>query len=150
MAKIKLQLVTQEKTVFSEEVDSLTCPTQMGEITVLPGHIPLIAALQPGEFVASINGSKQYIAVEGGFVEVRPGNEVVILADMAEHAADIDVAAAEEAKSKAEQSMKEAKDLSGEEYARLAASLQRSLIRIKVGKRHTHRSHHTGNLSQSE
>lgn len=150
MPKIKLQLVTQEKTVFSEEVDSLTCPTKMGEITILPGHIPLIAALQHGEFVAEINGTKQYIAVDGGFVEVRPGNEVVILADMAEHAADIDLVAAEEAKARAEESMKGVKDLSGEEYARLSASLQRSLVRIRVGNRHAHRSHHRGTLPQGE
>jgi F-type H+-transporting ATPase subunit epsilon len=72
MAKLKFQIVTPQRTVLHQEVDSLTCPTQMGQITILPQHIPLIAALQPGELIARVGGRNEHIAVSGGFVEVRP------------------------------------------------------------------------------
>lgn len=147
MAKLKFTIVTPERTVLSEEIDSLTCPTTTGQITVLPGHVPLISSLQAGELGAKINGKQEYYAVSGGFVEVRPGNEVVILADTAEHATEIDTQRAEEAKKRAEESMKNATRLSEEEYAALAAQLQKSLARIKVSRR-GHRGHHGASLGQ--
>lgn len=135
MAKIKFQIVTPERVVLHEEVDSLSCPTTTGQITILPGHVPLISSLAHGELVAKINGQPQYIAVSGGFVEVRPGNEVIILADSAEHSHEIDVQRAEEAKRRAEEVMRGAGKLSAEEYAALAASLQKNLVRLKVARK---------------
>ena len=144
MAKIKFQIVTPEKVVLNEEVDSLTCPTTTGQITILPGHVPLISSLTHGELVAHINGKPQYIAVSGGFVEVRPQSEVVVLADSAEHAEEIDVQRAEEAKRKAQELMKNANTMSQEEYAVMSASLQKNLMRLKVAKRAHRPSHGLG------
>lgn len=136
MAKLKLKLVTPEKTVLEEEIDALTCPTTTGEITVLPGHVPLISSLLSGELLARKGSELEPIAITGGFVEVRPGNEIVILADVAEHVRDIDLARAEEARKRAEEAMRSGSKLSAQEYAALAASLQRNMTRIKVANKH--------------
>lgn len=142
MAKIKFSLVTQERTVLSEEVDSLTCPTTEGEIQILPGHVPLIATLKHGELIAKVNGENRPIVVAGGFVEVRPGNEVVILADMAELADEMDLEAVEEAHKLAQELMAsaKAKNISAAEYAQAATNLQRSFARIKVARKHAPRT----------
>jgi F-type H+-transporting ATPase subunit epsilon len=140
--KINFKIITPERTVLTEEVDSLTCPTIDGQITVLPNHIPLISPIQHGELVTKINGTPHYYAVVGGFVEVRPSNEVVVLADSAEHFTEINEAEAEEARARAEESMKNKDTLSSAEYSALASSLQRSLVRLKVARRNPHRGHH--------
>ncbi|MEK7652172.1 MAG: F0F1 ATP synthase subunit epsilon [Patescibacteria group bacterium] len=139
--KLKFQIVTPERVVLSKEVDALTCPTEMGQITVLPNHIPLIASLMPGELIAKNDNQTEHIAVSGGFIEVRPGNDIVILADTAERSDEINAERAEQAKKRAEDAMQQASTLSKEEYAATEAALQRSLVRLKVAKK-THRGHH--------
>lgn len=136
---ITFQLVTPEKTVLSQELASLTCPTTMGEITVLPNHVPMVATLAPGELHAKTEkGEDSYIFVSGGFVQINPGSKVIVLADSAEHHYEIDEQRAEEAKRKAEKELSERK-MSGEEYAAVAASLERSLARLNVKRKHAHR-----------
>ncbi len=139
--KLKFQIVTPERIVLSKEVDALTCPTQMGQITVLPNHIPLIASLMPGELIAKNEDQTEHIAVSGGFVEVRPGNEIVVLADTAERSEEINMERAEEARKRAEAAMQQASTLSREEYAATQAALQKSLVRLRVAKK-SHRGHH--------
>jgi F-type H+-transporting ATPase subunit epsilon len=139
MATLKFQLVTPEKTLLNEEMDSLSVPTEMGQITLLPGHIPLVANLVAGELIARSKAGENFIHVAGGFLEVRPGNEVVILADAAEHHYEIDVKLAEAAKAQAEETMKQRGNLSDEEYARVAVSLERSLSRLNIARKHAHR-----------
>lgn len=139
MAKIHLQLVTPERTVLSEEVASLVCPTTEGQITILPGHVALISTLESGELVAKNGGEPYNIHVAGGFVQVQPGGkEIIILADSAEHFYEIDIARAEEAKALAEKTLKEQK-LSDEEYAFTAALIQKNLSRINIARKHAHR-----------
>lgn len=149
-AKLKFQIVTPERTVLQEEVDSLSCPTQMGQITVLPNHVPLIAALEAGELIARVSGRSEHIAVSGGFVEVRPGNEIIILADSAEHADEIDPTRAEEARRVAAEEMKNAKVRSSEEFALAAAAFQKNLIRLKVSKRSTRTHKHHSQIELDE
>jgi F-type H+-transporting ATPase subunit epsilon len=139
MASLSFQLVTPERTLLNEELDSLSVPTELGQITVLPGHIPLVATLMPGELIGRSKGAEHFIHVAGGFLEVRSGNEVVILADAAEHFYEIDIKLAEEAKAKAEETMKRRNTLSDEEYARVAVSLERSLSRLNIARKHAHR-----------
>lgn len=138
MSKIHLQLVTPERTVLREELDSLSCPTDMGQITILPHHIPLVAALEPGELVARAGGKEHFIHIAGGFVEIRGNSEVTVLADAAEHHHEIDVSRAQAAVERAKTAMAE-KKMSEEEYAKVAASLQRGLTRINVARKHAHR-----------
>lgn len=140
MAKLNLQLVTPERTVLNAELGSLSCPTTDGQITILPGHTPLIATLTNGELIGRNGGADEYIHVAGGFVQVRPGNKVIILADTAEHYYEIDIARAEQAKAEAEKTLKEQK-LSNEEYAATAAMLQKSLSRISIARKHANRRH---------
>lgn len=131
--KIKFEITTPERTVYSKDVDSVTVPTQMGEITVLPGHIPLISLLQPGELRVKIDGKEEMMAVSGGFIEVRK-DKVVVLADTAELAEEIDIETVEQAKKRAEKILKE-KKADQAEYASVLANLEREMARLKVGRK---------------
>src|ERR1051326_8106390 len=122
---LNFQLVTPEKTVLQKELVSLTCNTDMGQITILPGHVPLVANLVAGELHAKNDHDDFLLYVAGGFVQVRQGSNVIILADDAEHDYAIDIQKAEEAHERAKKAMQE-KQLSGQEYARGAASLEKS------------------------
>ncbi len=136
---IDFKIITPEKTVLQKQIDSLTCPTAEGEITILPKHIPLVGLIRHGELTVRIGQDAEYYAVSGGFVEVRPGSEVVILADTAEHAREIDVQRAEAARKAAEESMRERTNkLSMEEYVALEATLQKNIARLKVAQRREH------------
>ncbi len=134
--QIKLKIITPEKTVLEEMVDSVTIPTTEGEIGVFPMHIPLVSALASGDIVAKRGDEVIPMAVSGGFIEVKPGadgnTEVAILADFAEHVAEISEDAVAKAKARAEelQKMKE----SGEvvDFEHFASELERSLTRVKV------------------
>lgn len=138
MNKLHFQLVTPERTLLNEELDSLSCPTTLGQITILPGHIPLVATLVAGELTAKNEGKEHFIAVTGGFIEVRPNNQVVALADAAEHHYEIDVQKTEEAVKRAQLAMSE-KKMSSAEYAKVAASLNQSLTRLNIARKHSHR-----------
>lgn len=134
---IKFEIVTPEKTVLKEEVLQITVPTKMGEITVLPNHIPLVASLMPGVIeIKTADNKIETIAVSGGFIEVLP-DKVVILADTAERAADIDEARAEEARKRAEELMKEKKE--DVDFTAVQAKIAKELARVKAVRRH--RSH---------
>ena len=110
----------------------------MGEITILPGHVPLVATLKSGELKAKAGNEEHFIYVAGGFVEVKPDSKVIVLADAAEHHYEINVKAAEEAKARAEAAMKDQK-LSGQEFAQVAAALEKSLARLNIARKHSHR-----------
>jgi F-type H+-transporting ATPase subunit epsilon len=138
VSKIKFKIVTPERTVFENEIDQATLPTQDGEITVLPNHIPLISALKPGDLMIKKDGEEIDLAVSGGIVEVQ-NNEITILADTAERAEEIDLARAEEARKQAEDLKKEAVRMDDTEYAAAAAFLERNLARIKVARKHLSR-----------
>ncbi len=142
MTKLHLKLITPERTVLDEEVASLTCPTESGEITILPNHTPLVATLTSGELIAKSSSDKNaephFVHVAGGFIEIRPNNEIVILADGAEHHFEIDIARAEEAKKEAEAIMKN-QSMANEEYALAAWNLRKNLSRLHIARKHSHR-----------
>ena len=139
MSKITFQLVTPERRLISEEIDSITCPTTEGQITVLPKHEPLVATLQHDELIVRNGQENHSIAVYGGFIEIRK-DTVVILADSAEHAHEINVERAEEAKKRAEESMKAHRDLSEEERADMMAIYNTNVVRLRVARKAAHRS----------
>ncbi|MCX6766576.1 MAG: F0F1 ATP synthase subunit epsilon [Candidatus Moranbacteria bacterium] len=134
-SQIKFKIVTPERTVFEDQIDQVTLPTQEGEITVLPEHIPLIAVLAPGELTVKQDGKEIAMAVSGGMIEVRK-NELTILADTAERAEEIDIKRAEEARARAEKLKDEKIRMDETEYAAVAALMERNLARIKVAKKH--------------
>ena len=139
--KLKLKIITPERVLLDSEIDSLSCHTQMGEITILPGHIPLVANLAAGELKVVESDQSRFMAVTGGVIEVRPANDIVVLADAAEEAHEIDVERAEEARERARKIMSE-KTLSEEEYAQTAAALEKSLARIRVARKGKYRNLH--------
>jgi F-type H+-transporting ATPase subunit epsilon len=133
MATIKLDVVTAEKEVYSDDVDMVIAPGIEGELGILPQHTPMMTMLQPGELIAR-KGTEEYcLAVSGGFLEVRH-DRVIVLADSAERAEEIDIARAEEAKQRAEKRI-EARYEPSLDTARADAALRRSLIRLKVATR---------------
>jgi len=134
MKKIKFEITTPERVVYTDEVDSITIPTAKGEITVLPDHIPLIALLVPGELHIKKGNEEELMAVSGGFIEVRK-DKVIVLSDTAELAHEIDVEAVEEAKKRAEKLLQE-KRTDQVDYVGLSANLERELARLKVGKKY--------------
>jgi len=133
---IRLDIVTAEQLIFSDDVDIVVAPGIDGELAVLPRHAPLMTMLQPGELRVRKGGDETFMAITGGFLEVRP-DRVTILADAAERAEDIDSARAEAAKRRAEDRL--SGKLSGAEMARAEAALRRSLIRLKVAEKRRRR-----------
>lgn len=132
MAKLKLEIVTAERVVYSEEVDVVVPPGVEGQLGILPQHAPLMTMLQPGELLVRRDGEEESIFVSGGFLEVR-GDKVVVLADTAERADEIDLDRVEDAKRRADERMKSPStdaDLAGAQ-----AAMMRSLMRLKVAEK---------------
>lgn len=131
---IKFEIVTPERTVLKENIRQLTLPTKQGEITILPNHIPLIATINPGVIsLTKENSALEILSVSGGFVEVLK-NKVVILADTAEMAEEIDIERAEEARQRAEQIMKEMKRSDLESFTAVNAMIAKELARSRAAK----------------
>ena len=133
MSGLRLDIVTAEGTVFSDDVDLVIAPGIEGEMAILPHHAPLMTTLQPGELITKKGDEEYSLAISGGFLEVRP-DRVIVLADTCERAEDIDIARAEEAKSRAEKQLAEGY-VPEVDAARAEASIRRSLIRLKVAER---------------
>lgn len=132
MAGIRLDIVTAERQVFSDEVDVVVAPGIEGELAILPHHAPLMTTLQPGELRVRRGGEEFSLSVTGGFLEVRP-DRVTILADAAERAEEIDIARAEAAKRRAEEQL--SRPHTEIDALRAEAALRRALVRIKVGEK---------------
>jgi len=134
MAKLKLDIVTAERAVYSEDVDEVIAPGIDGELGILPEHAPLMTMLLPGMLTVKRDGDELNLAVSGGFMEVRP-ERVIILADTAERAEEIDIARAEEARRRAEEARAGAVTMGAEAQMAAEAALARALARIKVAQR---------------
>lgn len=134
MPSIRLDVVTAERSIYSEDVDAVIAPGVEGELGILPHHAPLMTTLQPGELRIKKGGEEVSLSITGGFLEVRP-DRVVVLADAAERADEIDVARAEEAKRRAEQLLADRGALGGIDAAQYEASLHRALTRLAVANK---------------
>lgn len=131
MAKLKFEIVTAERVVYSQDADMVIVPGIQGELGILPSHAPLLTTLKPGMLTVRHDGEDVAMFVNGGFLEIML-DRVIILADVAERAEEIDVAKAEEAKRQAEESLK--KSASAVDIATAEAALRRSLIQLKVAE----------------
>jgi len=129
---IKLEIVTPEAKVYSEDVDMVTLPAVEGQIGVLPHHVRLITQLVPGEMIVHKAGHTEFLAVGEGLVDVT-GERVSILTNMAINADKIDEAKVEEARQRAAARLRE--KISSEEVASVNASLARSLAQLHVKRR---------------
>ena len=139
MSKLKVEFVTAERRVFSQEADFVVAPGVEGDLGVLPRHIPLLTPLRTGEIMIRNDGQEEFFFVGGGFLEVLP-DKVVILADVAERAEDIDETRAEAARKSAQDAL--AQDAGD---AGAAAQLERAIFRLRVAEiRRGHRRDHRG------
>ena len=133
---IKFKIVTPERTVYESEVDQATLPVSDGEVTILSKHRSYIASLKPGEIRLKTGDEETLMVTSGGFIEFN-NNALVILADTAERASEIDIKRAEEtARRRAEELKKEKVTMDELEYAKVAASIEKELVRVRVAKKH--------------
>ena len=132
MGTIHLNIITAERIVLSEDVDIIIAPGTMGELGILPRHAPLVTGLNPGELRYRRDGESCEMAITGGFMEVLP-HRVIVLADAAERAEEIDVARAEAARERALARVREKSNMV--DAARARAALMRATVRLKVARK---------------
>ena len=128
---IKLTIVTPERSLLSEDVDELQLPGAAGYLGVLPGHAPLFTELKVGELSSRKGNVWTSLAVAWGFAEVLP-DQVRVLAETAERAAEIDLERAKRSKERAEKRLSKGGDI---DYDRAQIALHRALIRIQVAQK---------------
>jgi F-type H+-transporting ATPase subunit epsilon len=128
-----LDIVTQQKKVFSDPVDQITAPAIMGEITILPGHIPLISQLDDGIITVSYQDKVMELAVLGGFIDVSPNGHVTIVADTAITAADASEARAKAARDAAQLAMQQ--KTNEREFKQAEHSLRKAILELKIARR---------------
>jgi len=132
---IKFEIVTPERVVLKEEITQITLPTKAGEITVLPDHIPLVSSLVPGVIhIKKRNGQDDIMSISGGFLEVSK-DKVVILADTAERAEELDMGRVEEAHRRAAELKEKARRGENIDFVEVNAAIERELARTKAIKR---------------
>jgi F-type H+-transporting ATPase subunit epsilon len=129
--KLRLDIVTPHGLVLSEDVDEVTAAGTEGEFGVLPGHVPFITTLKVGMLILRKDNKTEYVFVNSGYAEVSP-DKVVILADSAERAEDIDVERALAAKKRAEERLAQAEKY---DFGRATAALERASIRIQIAEK---------------
>lgn len=130
-----LNVITPNKTVFSEEIQELTVSTPGGQIGILPHHMPLVTSVLPGEMIMKIKGKESYYAVTGGFLEVNDKG-VTLLADYAVHSDEIEVEKAVAAKKRAEEVLKRVKEgVSERDFALAQSDLRRAVSELHVASR---------------
>ena len=130
---LRLEIVTPESRVYSDDVELVLLPAIEGEMGIYPQHIPLITQLKPGELVVTKGGKQTALAVGEGFVEVT-GTKVSVLVDMAMSEEEIDETAAEQAIKRAEARLKE-QNVGDEEAALVQAAIARSMAQLHVKRR---------------
>jgi F-type H+-transporting ATPase subunit epsilon len=125
---LKLEVVTPERKVLSEEIVSLIVPAIEGYLGILPNHAPIISGLEPGVIKYKVGGDYKKMAISGGFLEVS-ANKASILANTAELAEEIDVQRAQAAKERAEQRLQNKSDI---DVLRAELALKRAMARLKA------------------
>jgi F-type H+-transporting ATPase subunit epsilon len=129
---LRLEIVTPDATVYSEDVDMVTLPGSEGQMGILPQHVPLMTHMVPGEMIARKNGQNRFLVVGEGFVEIT-GDHVAVLTDLAIDAENLDEATAEEARQQAVVRLDDR--MSSEELASINTALARSLAQLRVKRR---------------
>jgi F-type H+-transporting ATPase subunit epsilon len=138
---MRLQIITPEKKVFDDEVDEVLVPTANGQIGILPHHINLISSLTSGEIVIKSKGKEKFLGITGGFLEVKT-DKTTIISDYAAHPEEVNTQKALEAKKRAEEALKNKKDiLPHEDLIRAQSELRRALLELNIAESHSKRRH---------
>jgi F-type H+-transporting ATPase subunit epsilon len=130
---LHLEIVTPERLAYEDDVDLVVVPGIEGELGILPHHAPLITTLGVGELRIRKGGAEESFAIIGGFLQVRP-DKVVVMAETADLASDIDLERAQQARREAERALETAANEPAD-LAAARASLQQALLRIRVAER---------------
>ena len=134
MSLLTFKIATPERLVFEDaELESVSLPTFQGEITVLPDHIPLVAKIVPGEVIARKKTGEQMLMTMQGFMRLDKQGNIVVLSDYAVRSEDVELAKVEEAKKKAQETMKE--QLSGRDFVIAEAELRKTLLELKIAQK---------------
>lgn len=132
---IKFEIVTPERVVLSQDILQISVPTTSGEITVLPDHIPLVSVLKPGVIEIKLaDNTSEIMSTSGGFIEVMK-DKVVILADTAERAEELDEERIKAAQERAEKLKDEARNVDDVQFTAVAAKLEKELARLRAVNR---------------
>lgn len=135
---IHCEIVSQDRTVFSGDVDIVVLPGEEGVMGVLPNHSAMLTVLQYGVITVRTKEDEQHFTVAGGVAEVLP-KMVTILADAAENVMDINTKRAEEARKRAEEMLKTGVERDTDKYLAIQAALRRSNLRLEAAHRFEHR-----------
>jgi len=131
---LHLEIVTPERLAYSDDVDMVLVPGSEGELGILPHHTPLVSLLGLGELKIRKGGQEESFAIVGGFLQVRP-DKVVVMAETASLASEIDLERAQEARKEAERAL-ESGFSEGSDLSSARASLQHALLHVRVAERH--------------
>ena len=132
---IQFEIVTPERRVLRQEILQISVPTTTGEITILPDHIPLVSVLEPGVIeVKLVDNTREIMSVSGGFIEVMK-DKIVILADTAERAGELDEEQIKAAHKRAEETKKNAKNIDEVQFANITAQMEKELARLRAVNR---------------
>jgi F-type H+-transporting ATPase subunit epsilon len=132
---IRCEIVSQDRTVFADDVDIVVLPGAGGEMGVLPHHAPVLTTLKYGAVRVRRGGKEDIFAISGGVAEVQP-DIVTVLADAAENVEEIDVARAEEARRRAQEALSKGVPADNDAYLAMEAALRRSNLRLEVVRRY--------------
>jgi F-type H+-transporting ATPase subunit epsilon len=132
---IRCEIVSQDRTVYEGDVDSILLPGAGGEMGILPKHAPVLTTLKYGVVKVRKEGKEELFTVAGGVAEVQP-NIVTILADAAENVEEIDVTRAEEARKRAEEVLAKGIPADTDAYLAMEAALRRSNLRLEAARRY--------------
>ena len=133
---MQLKIVTPDGVVYEDSVDEVVLPTTTGQIGVLPNHTAMVSRLTAGEIEVKKKGESVGIAVSTGFLEIRPGNEIYIVADTAERAEHIDLERAEAAHRRAEELLRQEHNIEDIEFAKVQAQIEKEFARLGVAKKY--------------
>lgn len=132
---LHLVIATPLGVVFDQQVNQLTITTESGELTILPNHIPIVVPLVTGHATAHIDGVDTYHTIDGGVLEVRPGNEVIVLANRSENAEGIDIERANAAIKRAQDLMNQKHAVEDVDFANVERKIAKELNRVKIAQR---------------
>jgi len=133
--KLFLELVSPERLLVSSEVDEVYAPGSEGDFGILPGHTTFFSSLRSGEFRFSIGSDVEYIAIDGGFLEVAD-NKVTVLADGAELGKEINLDEELRHKLEDEKNLEDARHKDYIEFKIAEAKLMRDIVRINIAGRY--------------
>jgi F-type H+-transporting ATPase subunit epsilon len=134
MEKLNLEVVTPDRVLLKREVEMVVLPGTQGEFGVLPGHVPFLSGIVPGELRYTAGSERGYVALSSGFAEVY-NNNVSVLVDAAEKAGDIDTERARKALSRAKERLNLDRSSKDVDFLRAEGSMKRAMARIKVAEK---------------